>query len=104
MRYETHALECMASVAKGTPRKVDEFTNMTVVLDPGDMVGTVSPATLQVEVTQDDARWIPFGEAAVGEVLPVHVIGAWKSLRISTTAYLLGTPAATLSAHNLRTE
>lgn len=104
MRYEEYDLVVPASVAAGTAFDVQSYVNLVVVLKPSPTVGTTNGSTLQLQSSQDGITWVSQGGAISSSSgnTAVAVDGAWYQLRVSTTVYNSGTPAATLSAHNHR--
>ena len=104
MRFESYDMDVKAAVANGDGLDVRQLVNIVVGLDPGTMVGTTVASKLQIQGLQkiDGTKWLNIGDAVSAEAAPVAVEGAWAKLRIATTEFNTGVPAAVLSAFNVR--
>jgi hypothetical protein len=107
MRHEAYDFVVPTSVSASPALRVDCLTNILVTLSPGALVGTTASSTLQLQGRHKaGGRTCNIGDPATGTTGDVNVLveGAWYDLWVDVTSYTQGTPAATISGHNHRTE
>jgi hypothetical protein len=90
-------LNVPASVAAGSAVNVEKLYYKTIIFS-----GTFT-ATLQVQLSNDGSTWVTVG-SNVTTASVVRVEEQSKHLRINTSAFTSGTPAASLAAINHRTD
>jgi hypothetical protein len=91
------ALNVPASVASGSAVNVENLYYKTIIFS-----GTFT-ATCQIQVSNDNSTWVKVGSDVTAASV-VRVEEQSKFLRINTSAYTSGTPAASLAALNHRTD
>lgn len=96
MRGVHYSLDVKKAVANGDAFPTADLTEKWVHI-----TGTFV-ATLDIEGSMDGTNWIAFATEAAPAL--VEIPATFKKMRISTTAYVSGTPLAALGALDARTD
>jgi hypothetical protein len=101
MRHEKYELDVKKAAGgtngDGTAHACQDLRGKVV------QIGGVFDATVQVQASIDGAEFVNVGAAKTQGGYVELGDTAWAHVRIQTTAYVSGTPTATLAGHNSRT-
>lgn len=95
MRFESKAMAVPAAVAAGAAIPVERFTEKSVLFSG------VFVATMRVQGSMDGASWADVsGDVTTPQLVEVpHTV---RYLRVNTTAYTSGAPAASFGGFDAR--